>query len=406
MADSSLLGRRLGGGISRGSIPCFTPTSSVKTRSRCSKHAPKADASFRGERLNNIRPNAALVTEPERKTVGIDWDKLAFSCEYTGPYMYKALWTPESGWQGGLEPYGPLDLLPSAQVLNYGQSVFEGMKAQRSAKDRIVLFRPDRNADRMATGAERLHMPPVPTDFFIEAVAEVVRANADYVPPMGKGSFYVRPLLMGTGPILGLGPAPHYEFVVFGAAVGAYFKTGQLTPIHLVVEERFHRSAPRGMGGTKAAGNYSPVLVSQMAAKKEGYTDVLYLDAKHDMYLEEVSSCNVFCVHDNIIRTPPAAGSILPGVTRQSIIDLAAARGYTVQEDRVSVNEAMVADEIFTSGTAVVVCSVGSLTYRGERKVFQDGEQAGPIALELYDALTSIQLERAEDPFGWVVPVT
>ena len=175
----------------------------------------------------------------------------------------------------GLQPYGPLQISPSAQALNYGQAVFEGMKAQRSAKGRIVLFRPDCNAERMAAGAARLSMIAAPEELFLEGVHATVRANADWVPPAGKGSFYLRPLLFGDGPILGLGPAPTYTLVIFGAAVGAYFKTGQLTPIDLIVETRFHRAAPGGMGGTKCAGNYSPVLVTQLAAKKEGYSDVV-----------------------------------------------------------------------------------------------------------------------------------
>ena len=262
----------------------------------------------------------------------IDWDALSFGIDHVAPvrregergvvvggvrlaaprastptpspffsvskFMYRARWSPEGGYVGGVVPYGPLSLDPSAQVrdrrdgegggrrrqrrrpptrptstppqvLNYGQSVFEGMKAQRSAKGRIVLFRPDKNAARCAAGAARLSMPPVPEAQFADAVAAAVRANAAWVPPRGKGSLYLRPLLLGTGPILGLGPAPYYDFIVFGAAVGAYFKGGQLSPIDLVVEEKFHRAAPRGMGGTKAAGNYSPVLVTQLAAKKE-----------------------------------------------------------------------------------------------------------------------------------------
>ncbi|KAJ9525310.1 hypothetical protein QJQ45_020852, partial [Haematococcus lacustris] len=418
-----------------------------------------------------------------RPKVDIDWDTLGFGLQNVAANMYVANWTEEAGWQqGDLQAYGPLPMLPSAQVLNYGQAAFEGMKAQRSHKDRIVVFRPDRNAERLHQGAERLIMPPVPKDMFIDAVTATVRANVDYVvvlpstaampcslsalagvgcllpqvPPLGKGSMYLRPLLMGTGPILGLGPAPSYTFAIYCAAVGAYFKSGQLTPIDLIVEERFHRAAPGGMGGTKAAGNYSPVLVTQLAAKKAGYSDVVYLDAKTDTYLEEVSSCNIFCVKGNTIKTPPLQGTILPGVTRRkqstpvpsargshvasegaatglttaaaglwgpqgvpvqlpclllapplplrSILELAAHRGYQVEEVPVSVHEAMEADELFTTGTAVVVCSVGSLTYQGRRREFTQQGQPGKVALEMYTSLTDIQAEKADDPFGWVVP--
>lgn len=308
----------------------------------------------------------------------------------------------EQAWRGGLQPYGPIPMLPSAQVLNYGQAVFEGMKAQRSAAGRVVLFRPDCNAERMAAGAARLAMAAPPADLFLSAVEETVRANAAYVPPMGKGALYLRPLLLGSGPILGLGPAPSFTFVVYAAAVGAYFKGGQLTPIDLIVESCFHRAAPGGMGGTKAAGNYSPVLVTQLAAKKEGYADVVYLDAKTDTFLEEVSSCNLFVVSGRTISTPPLAGTILPGVTRRSVIELARARGYEVKEEPVTVDAAMAADEVFTTGTAVVLSPVGSLTRGGERRQFGAQGKPTPVALELYKALTELQTERAPDPFGWV----
>ncbi|KAF5841958.1 branched-chain-amino-acid aminotransferase 5 chloroplast precursor [Dunaliella salina] len=253
--------------------------------------------------------------------------------------------------------------------------------------------------------AARLSMPPVPEQQFVGAVKDMVAANNDFVPPHGKGSLYIRPLLLGSGPILGLGPAPEYTFTIYAAAVGSYFKGGQLTPIDLIVEERFHRAAPGGMGGTKAAGNYSPVLVTQLEAKKAGYADVVYLDAKTDQYLEEVSSCNVFSVKGKIIKTPPLQGTILPGVTRRSIIELARLRGYTVLEEPISIQEAMESDEVFTTGTAVVVSSVGSLTYKGQRRTYAVDGQPGKTTLEMYQALTDIQQERSQDTQGWVVPV-
>eukprot|EP00798_Chlamydomonas_sp_ICE-L_P016634 gene16634-22882_t len=315
--------------------------------------------------------------------------------------MYISTWTEGTGWdKGSLRPYGPLQLLPSAQVMNYGQGLFEGMKAQESAKGRIVVFRTSLNAARMKDGATRMCMIPFPEERFVSAVKTVTEANKDFVPPMGKGSMYLRALLIGSGPILGLGPSPEYTFILFSAAVGAYFKSGQLSPIHLLVEEHFHRSAPGGTGGTKAAGNYSPGLLTQLKAKQEGYSDVVYLDAKTDTYLEEVSSCNIF-----IVKTPPLIGTILPGVTRRSVIELAKMKGYTVEEVPVPVLEAMEADEVFTTGTAVVVCSVGSLTYKGIRKEFTTGEKPGAVALEMYTSLTGIQSEKEPDPANWVVPV-
>lgn len=375
----------------------------MRVQQHCS--APRRLLTGRAPSRGQLRCVAsASATRP--KPVEMDWDKLGFGLQGVAQTMYVSEWSEGAGWdKGALKPYGPIPMMPSAQVLNYGQSVFEGMKAQRTADGSIVLFRPDRNAARMAAGAARLSMPPVPEEQFISAVADTVRANADYVPPHGKGSLYLRPLLLGSGPILGLGPAPSYTFTVFAAAVGPYFKSGQLTPIDLIVEEHFHRAAPGGMGGTKAAGNYSPVLVTQLEAKRNNYADVVYLDAKTDTYLEEVSSCNIFVRQGNTIKTPPLSGTILPGVTRDSIIQLARRLGYDVQEDKVSVTEAMEADEIFTTGTAVVVCSVGSLTYRGNKRSYVDGGEPGSTALQLYTALTQLQTCQAEDPLSWVYKV-
>lgn len=360
---------------------------------------------FHSAAYSRLVPCSQLTAE--RNSLNIDWDSLGFGLTHVGKSMFMASCDLEHGghWsKGEIMPYGQLPMYPSAQCLNYGQAVFEGMKAQRSVKDRIVLFRPDANAQRLEEGALRLSMAAPPTELFIKGVVETVKANQDYVPPSGKGSLYLRPLLLGSGPILGLGPASSYTFVIYCAAVGSYFKGGQLTPIDLLVETRFHRAAPGGMGGTKCAGNYSPVLVTQLAAKNEGYADVVYLDAKTDTYLEEVSSCNVFAVKGKTITTPPLNGTILPGVTRRSIIELARTKGYTVEEAPLSVDAAMDADELFTTGTAVVVSPVGSLTYKGERKEYTLPGQPGDVALQLYEALTGLQQEKLEDPFGWVYP--
>ncbi|CAL5223128.1 g5593 [Coccomyxa viridis] len=380
-----------------------------RSRQACNSTLTKEFASVSDEEASSQSSDSSSSTanhsNGHQATADIDWDSLGFGIDNMAPMMYQATFTPEQGWSGQLQPYGPLQLHPSAQVLNYGQSVFEGMKAQRTPAGNIVLFRPDENAARMMAGAERLSMPPPPPEVFLEAVVSTVRANSHYVPPQGKGSLYIRPLLLGTGPILGLGPAPSYTLVVYAAAVGAYFKGGQLTPINLIVEERFHRAAPRGMGGTKAAGNYSPGLVTQLAAKQSGYADVLYLDAKTDSLVEEVSSCNIFVVKGNTIKTPPLQGTILPGVTRKSVIQLATQLGYDVQETPVSITEAMAADEIFTTGTAVVVSAVGSLTYQGEKRQFGEEGQPTKVALQIYESLTALQQLKTEDPFGWVVPV-
>jgi len=346
-------------------------------------------------RQQNRTTIANAITKPE-----IDWSKLGFGL--TTESMYVAECTIDGEWKvGSIRPYGNISVSPSAAVLNYGQGIFEGMKAFRTPEDEIVTFRPDENAKRFAEGAGRMSMPPVPKDIFEDAVKKVISANRDYVPPVGVGSLYIRPLLIGTGAILGLGPAPSYTFLIYVSPVASYFKGGQLTPIDLVVEEDYHRAAPGGTGSTKCVGNYSPVLKVQLQAKKEGFSDVIYLDAKENKYIEEVSSCNFFVVKGKTIATPSLEGTILPGITRKSIIELARDKGYTVEERKVGLDEVLSADECFCTGTAVVVVPVGSVTHRGKKTVFCDGK-IGATGQMLYDELTGIQQGRLQDTKGWI----
>lgn len=394
--------------------------------------APSVDTS-NGAAANP--PCSASTSSP------VDWSKVRLGVD-PAPTMFIAHWSLETGqWDGGeLVPYGPLHLLPAAQVLNYGQSIFEGMKAyredlpctegaaasgssqdqaasaatenghqeQRNAGDcstsggqgqgRVLLFRPGANAARFEAGAVRMCMPPVPRAMFLAAVHAVVRANQHYVPPPSRGSLYLRPLLLGTGPLLGLCPAPSYTFVLYAVPVGGRAKGGQLTALDYLIHDSVHRAAPRGVGATKAAGNYSPCLLAKAQAMQLGCHDCIYLDAKTDTYLEEGSGCNIFIVSSTYpspspsraaaagttpeaaaatapctprarvrISTPPAAGSILPGINRASLLELGEVLGYEVCEEPITVADAMQADEMFASGTAVVVQPIGSVTYQGKR---------------------------------------
>jgi|TARA_A100001388_G_scaffold115123_1_gene84873 branched-chain amino acid aminotransferase len=333
----------------------------------------------------------------------VDWDSLTFSFTKTDR-MYLSKCELGGEWAvGSMMDFEDLVISPAAGVLNYGQGLFEGMKAQRASDGSIVLFRPDRNAKRAQEGAMRLGMPPVPEEIFLDAVIKTVRENSRWVPPMGKGALYIRPLLMGSGPILGVAPAPEYTFLVFTSPVGPYFKGG-ITPTSLRVSDRFHRAAPGGSGGVKAIGNYAPGMIPSKMAKKEGYSEIIYLDAVNHRYIEEVGAANFFCVKDGVISTPELTGTILPGVTRASIIELAMARGYEVREEKVDVEYAMSADECFCVGTAAVVSSIGKIQY-GERVKEYYGGEVGPVTRELYENLTAIQQKRSPDEFGWIVDV-
>ena len=330
----------------------------------------------------------------------IDWDKLTFSLTPTDT-MYVATTTAEDPWMpGDLRPYGNIEISPAAGVLNYGQGLFEGMKAYRTAKDRVVFFRPDENARRMQRGADRLKMPPVPESIFIDAVEQVVQANIDYLPPMGRGAMYVRPLLMGSGPVLGVAPAPSYSFMVYVTPVGPYFKGG-MKAIDLLISDEFHRAAPGGSGGVKAIGNYAPGMMPSRIAKSKGYAEVIYLDARTSTYIEEVGAANFFCVKDDVLYTPELTGTILPGITRASIIALARHLGYDVHEEKVSAEFAMSADEAFCCGTAAVISPIGSITHDDKKVTYGDGTP-GIMTTTLYDMLTGIQNEKEEDICGWL----
>ncbi|CAO2833893.1 unnamed protein product [Amaranthus hypochondriacus] len=333
----------------------------------------------------------------------IDWDNLGFSLIPTD-YMYFMKCSQQDGFiaKGQLNPYGNLQLSPASGALNYGQGIFEGMKAFRRDDGRIFLFRPDQNAQRMKVGAERMCMPSPSVSQFIDAVKQTVVANKRWIPPPGKGSLYIRPLLLGSGPILGVSPSPEYMFVIYASPVGYYFKGG-ISPLNLYVEEEFDRASRGGTGGIKTISNYGPALRPLIQAKSKGFSDVLYLDSVHGKYIEEVSSCNIFIVKGNTISTPPVKGTILPGVTRKSIMEIARDLGYNVEERLIPVDELLEADEVFGTGTAVVVAPVGTITYRGKRVEYRTGEKS--VSKRLSSTYVAIQNGLIEDKNGWMVEI-
>ena len=330
----------------------------------------------------------------------IDWDSLTFSLTPTDT-MYITETAIDEPWKpGDLMPYGDMKISPAAGVLNYGQGLFEGMKAYRTSKDRVVFFRPEENARRMQRGADRLKMPPVPESIFIDAVEQCVQENLRWLPPTGRGAMYVRPLLMGSGAVLGVSPAPSYRFLVYVTPVGPYFKGG-VTAIDLVISEEHHRAAPGGSGGVKAIGNYAPGMMPSKKAKAEGYAEVIYLDAETHTCIEEVGAANFFCVKDGVLYTPELTGTILPGITRDSLIKLARHNGIEVHETKVTAEFAMQADEAFCCGTAAVISPIGSIT-KGENKAKYGNGNPGEMTTMLYNQLVGIQNETEEDIFGWL----
>ena len=240
----------------------------------------------------------------------VDWDSLTFSFQETDR-MYIATCKIDEDWKPGImQDFQDLRLSPASGVINYGQGLFEGMKARRAEDGRILLFRPELNARRAQEGCRRLGMEVVSEEMFLDAIYRAVEENKRWVPPHGRGELYIRPLIFGSGEILGVAPAPEYTFLVYTIPVGPYFKGG-LKPISLKVSNEFHRAAPGGSGGVKAIGNYAPGMMPSKNAKAEGYAEIIYLDSTEHKYIEEVGAANFFCVKDGVIYTPELTGTIL-----------------------------------------------------------------------------------------------
>ena len=335
------------------------------------------------------------------KKKNIDWDTLGFDPIDTRS-MFIAKCPLDGEWtNGSLIPYGNIELSPAAGVLNYGQGVFEGTKAYHTSKDNIVLFRIQRNAKRMAWSTKRLCIPEMNSDFFINAVTNTVKDNIDYIPPYGKGSLYVRPIVWGTAPALGVKAVSDYTFMVFVSPVGSYFKKG-MRPLNLKVETDYHRAAPRGIGNAKAIGNYSASLYPLTMAKKQGFDEVIYLDSIDGERIEELGSANLFICKDGVLKTPKLSGSILDGVTRNSVCRIASEiLDIQVEETDILLKDMLEADEVFCTGTAVIVAPVGQITFKNKIYEF-DYSDIGPIAKKCKETLTALQRQEISDPFGWL----
>lgn len=372
--------------------------SSTTICSSISKPGATYYASHAAASLKSCEPS----TFSDDEYADVDWNNLGFGL-VPSDYMYTMKCSNyENFEQGQLSRYGNIEMSPSAGVLNYGQGLFEGTKAYRRDDGRLFLFRPEQNAIRMQIGAERMCMPSPSIQQFVDAVKQTAIANRRWIPPPGKGSLYIRPLLIGSGPILGLGPAPEYTFLIYACPVGNYFKEGT-APLNLYVEDEFSRASRGGAGGVKSITNYAPVLRAQIRAKNRGFSDVLYLNSVDKRNLEEASSCNVFIVKGNVISTPTPNGTILEGITRKSIINIASELGYQVEECSIPVEDLIDADEVFCTGTAVGVAPVGSIMYQGKRVQYKTDAEL--VCHKLYSTFAGIQRGVIEDKWGWIVEI-
>ena len=294
-------------------------------------------------------------------------------------------------------------------IFHYGQAIFEGLKAYRAEDGRILLFRPNKNMERVNISNDRLCIPPIDADFAVEAIKKLVSIDQDWVPTAPGTSLYIRPFIIATDAMLGVHPAHHYLFMVILSPVGAYYPEG-LNPVKIYVESDYVRAVKGGIGFAKTAGNYAASLKAQLEAEKKGYTQVLWLDGVEHKYIEEVGTMNVFFQIGDEVVTPELNGSILAGITRFSSIDLMKSWGLNVVERKLSIQEVYDAyqsgllKEAFGTGTAAVISPIGELNWNEQKIAINKGE-IGPLSKKLYDSITGIQSGKLDDPFGWTVKV-
>ena len=338
-----------------------------------------------------------------------DQSKLGFG-QYFTDHMFICPYSEEKGWHDPvIVPYAPFSLDPASMVFHYAQECFEGMKAYRTPDGSIQLFRPDKNAERMALTHERLCMPKFPEDDFVEAVRALVEVEKDWVPSAPDTSLYLRPCTIGIEPRLGIKASDSYLFFIICSPSGAYYAEG-VNPVPIYVEDEFTRAAPGGTGAIKCGGNYAASLLAQEKAHKMGYSQVLWLDGAERKYVEEVGSMNCFFKIDGVIYTAPAGGTVLRGITRMSCIELLKDWGYTVKEESISIDNLMAAaeegrlEEVFGTGTAAVISPVGELRYKDKVIKINNGV-TGEVTTRLYDTLTGIQWGRLPDEKGWTLKV-
>jgi branched-chain amino acid aminotransferase len=332
----------------------------------------------------------------------IDWDKLRFQYSKVRSnirYQFK-----DGKWDNGtLSEDFQINLHIAASCLHYGQECFEGLKACMCKDGKVRIFRPEQNAQRMAATSLFLLGPELPEDLFINACLRVVRDNIDYVPPYGTGgSLYIRPLLIGTSPRIGIAPSDTYELIIMVMPVGPYYKEG-ITPVDALVMDKFDRAAPHGTGSVKVGGNYAAGLMPAKFAKDRGYPINLFLDSQSHKYIDEFGTSNFIGITEDNVYITPESPSILPSITNKSLLQLAEDAGMKVERRKIPIEELAELKEVGACGTAVVITPISNIAYRD--KIYSYGETCGPVLQKLYDALTGIQYGELEDTHKWMLDV-
>ncbi|WP_456385640.1 branched-chain amino acid aminotransferase [Desulfolithobacter sp.] len=346
---------------------------------------------------------------PQQKREKPAPDKLGFGVHFSD-HMFTARWNREKGWHDAeIKPYQEFKLDPAAMVFHYGQAIFEGLKAYRGKNGQVLLFRPNDNLERLNRSAVRMCMPRIPTERFLQALKALVYLDRDWIPEAEGATLYIRPTMIATEPALGLRPADEYLFFIINSPVGAYYSEG-FNPVKIYVEDNYVRAVPGGVGEAKTAGNYAASVKALTEAQKKGCTQVLWLDAIERRYIEEVGTSNIFFVLGDELVTPPISGTILPGITRDSVLQLARDWGLKVAERPVTIDEIIEAaenstlKEAFGTGTAAVISPVGELCYRERNIVINDG-RTGELSQRFFDELQALQRGFRDDVHNWLVRV-
>jgi branched-chain amino acid aminotransferase len=353
--------------------------------------------------------NVIDIQLTETKKEKPDFTQLGFGKVFTD-HMFIMDYIEGKGWHDPrIVPYQPISLDPSSVVFHYGQTVFEGLKAYRTKDQKILLFRPNKNFQRLNLSNDRMVIPNIDEDLALEALKKLVWIDREWVPAVEGTSLYIRPFIISTQPYLGVSPSSQYRFMIIMSPVGSYYKEG-IAPVKISVEQKYARTVQGGTGTAKTGGNYAASLKAQEIAEDQGYSQVLWLDGREKKYVEEVGSMNIFFKINGEVVTPELNGSILAGITRASILQLLKHWNVPVVERRIAIDEIYEAykngqlEEVFGTGTAAVISPVGELFWNEEHLVINNGE-IGTLSQDLYNTLTGIQKGTVEDPFGWVVEV-
>ena len=336
-------------------------------------------------------------------------ESLGFGKIFTD-HMFEMDYNEKVGWHNPtIRPIDDLPIHPASMFIHYGQAVFEGLKAFRQESGDIVLFRPDKHFERLNNSSRRICIPEIDTDFVIEALKELINIDRDWIPTKRGESLYVRPFVFGTDPFLGVKPAKEYKLILLLSPVGAYYPEG-FKPVKILVTDEYVRAVRKGLGECKTPANYAASLLAGQEAVKKGFTQVLWLDGVHQKYIEEVGTMNIFINFKDEVVTPKLNGTILPGVTRRSVIDILNDWNMNIVEREVSIDEVVEAYDkgnligLFGTGTAAIISSVGWLTYKNKQMIFNNGNP-GELDLKLFNELTSIHYGIKGDKHGWLVPV-